>query len=299
MKITALILAAGQSKRMGRPKMLLPWGNTTVLGQILQTLTHANISHILVVTGAARSDIEKISAAFEALVAHNPDYAHAEMLSSLQTGLHALRERTSAEAALIVLGDQPQVQEGSVRAVVRRFIETGASLIVPSYQMRRGHPWLVARPLWDEILQMKSPQSPRDFLNRHASEIEYVDVDSPSILADLDTYGDYLKSRPERAIVEVSKEADMSDLTLMAEAIRDTIETMERAREVSRELRDNTNHENYSAFRTQMDELSERLRKLNARLAHEDEVALDELADALSRAFHGQSTEYRRGDEHA
>jgi molybdenum cofactor cytidylyltransferase len=288
MKITALILAAGQSKRMGRPKMLLPWGNTTVLGQILQTLTHANISHILVVTGAARSDIEKISAAFEALVAHNPDYAHAEMLSSLQTGLHALRERTSAEAALIVLGDQPQVQEGSVRAVVRRFIETGASLIVPSYQMRRGHPWLVARPLWDEILQMKSPQSPRDFLNRHASEIEYVDVDSPSILADLDTYEDYLKSRPERAILEVSKEADMSDLTLM-----------ERAQEVGRELRDNTNHENYSAFRTQMDELSERLRKLNARLAHEDEVALDELADALSRAFHGQSTEYRRGDEHA
>jgi molybdenum cofactor cytidylyltransferase len=118
------------------------------------------------------------------------------MLSSFQTGLRAVRANPSAEAALICLGDQPQIQNGSVRAVVSRFIETGASLVVPSFQMRRGHPWLVARPLWDEILQMKSPQSPRDFLNRHASEIEYVGVDNPSILADLDTFEDYLKSRP-------------------------------------------------------------------------------------------------------
>ena len=194
--ISALILAAGQSKRMGQPKMLLPWGNTTVLGQVLQTLKQANIPDMLVVTGAARIDIEKICAAYETLVAHNPDYANGEMLSSLQTGLSVLRDKTSAETALIVLGDQPQVQEGSVRAVVRRFIETESNLVVPSFQMRRGHPWLVARPLWDEIPQMKSPQSPRDFLNSHASEIEYVDVDNPSILADLDTFEDYLKSRP-------------------------------------------------------------------------------------------------------
>jgi molybdenum cofactor cytidylyltransferase len=194
--IPALILAAGQSKRMGQPKMLLPWGKTTVLGQILQTLKQADISDILVVTGAARIDIEKICAAHETLVAHNPDYATGEMLSSIQTGLRRLRETTPAEAALICLGDQPQVQEGSVRAVMSRFIETGANLVVPSYQMRRGHPWLAARPLWEEILQMKSPQSPRDFLNRHASEIEYVDVDNPSILADLDTPEDYANSKP-------------------------------------------------------------------------------------------------------
>lgn len=194
--ITALILAAGQSNRMGQPKMLLPWGETTVLGRVLQILKHANIPDILVVTGAARIEIEKICAAFEAIVAHNPDYTNGEMLLSLQTGLRRLQEKTPAEAALVCLGDQPQVQEGSVRAVVIRFIETEGGLIVPSYQMRRGHPWLVARPLWDEILQMKSPQSPRDFLNRHAPEIEYVNVDNPSILSDLDTPEDYLKSRP-------------------------------------------------------------------------------------------------------
>lgn len=194
--ITAIILAAGQSKRMGQPKMLLPWGKTTVLGQVFVTLKQANIPEIVVVTGAQRIAVEKICAPFEAFVAHNPDYANDEMLVSMQAGLRVVREKTSAEAALICLGDQPQVQEGSVRAAVCRFIETGTGLIVPSYQMRRGHPWLVARPLWEEILQMKSPQSPRDFLNRHAPEIEYVNVGNPSILSDLDTFEDYLKSRP-------------------------------------------------------------------------------------------------------
>jgi molybdenum cofactor cytidylyltransferase len=218
--ITALVLAAGQSKRMGQPKMLLPWGKTTVLGQVLATLKQASLPELVVVTGAERVGVEKICAAFEALVTHNPDFANDDMLSSMQMGLRTLispppslrdtfaKHTVSAPifaenwggregvAALIVLGDQPQVEEGSVRAVVHRFIETGASLIIPSYQMRRGHPWLVARPFWDEILQMESPQSPRDFLNRHASEIEYVNVNNPSILADLDTFEDYLKSRP-------------------------------------------------------------------------------------------------------
>jgi len=67
---------------------------------------------------------------------------------------------------------------------------------VPSFQMRRGHPWLVARPLWPEILALKPPESTRDFLAGHAHEIHYVNVDTPSILADLDTPEDYEKSHP-------------------------------------------------------------------------------------------------------
>ena len=83
-----------------------------------------------------------------------------------------------------------------MRAVVSRFEEKKSNLIVPSVQMRRGHPWLVASLLWEEILAMQASESPRDFLNRHASTIEYVNVDSPSILADLDTPEDYRKSKP-------------------------------------------------------------------------------------------------------
>ena len=198
MTVTALILAAGRSTRMGQPKMLLPWGETTVLGQVISTVQRAGLKEIIVISGGAREDVEAIASAHGTRTVFNPEFASGEMLSSIQTGLQELAPSAlnGREGALIVLGDQPQVQERSVRAVVSRFEETGASLVVPSVQMRRGHPWLVASLLWDEILALRSNESPREFINRHAAEIEYVNMDTPSILADLDTPEDYLKSRP-------------------------------------------------------------------------------------------------------
>jgi CTP:molybdopterin cytidylyltransferase MocA len=62
--------------------------------------------------------------------------------------------------------------------------------------MRRGHPWLAARSLWDEILELDPPQTLRDFLNIHAQDIQYIGIDSPSILADMDTPEEYRASRP-------------------------------------------------------------------------------------------------------
>jgi len=191
--ITALILAAGQSKRMGQPKMLLPWGKTTILGQVIDIFKAAGIEDILVVTGGAREEVEAL-VGNSARTVFNPDFAEGEMLSSVQAGLAGLQPET--EAVLFGLGDQPQVQERSVRLVVEEHTKSGAALIVPSFQMRRGHPWLVARPHWNEILRMGPPETPRDFLNRHASEIRYVEIIDPGILKDLDTPEDYLKSRP-------------------------------------------------------------------------------------------------------
>ena len=100
------------------------------------------------------------------------------------------------EATLIGLGDQPQIQESSVRLICETYREYRSGLIVPSFQMRRGHPWLVTRRLWNEILELQPPESPRDFLNKHAGEIRYVNVDTRSILADLDTPEDYRKAHP-------------------------------------------------------------------------------------------------------
>jgi CTP:molybdopterin cytidylyltransferase MocA len=115
------------------------------------------------------------------------------MLSSIQLGLHLkMRE---ASAALICLGDQPQVDERSVRSVCNAFLSSKPQIVVPSYQMQRGHPWLVARPLWDEIIAMKPPKTPRDFLKKHANKIHYVIADSPNVLADLDTPEDYIKHK--------------------------------------------------------------------------------------------------------
>jgi len=199
--ISALILAAGQSKRMGQPKMLLPWGNVTVIEQVISVFAKAGMEDIVVITGGAHEHVQEIilkySENYPVRSVHNKDYESGEMLSSIQCGLKDLAEK-EVGAALIGLGDQPQIQERSVRLIRDAFLQTRRPLVVPSYQMRRGHPWLVARPLWGEIIEMMASQTPRDFLNAHAKDIHYVDIESPSILADLDTPEDYHAARHNR-----------------------------------------------------------------------------------------------------
>jgi molybdenum cofactor cytidylyltransferase len=193
--ISAIILAAGQSKRMGQPKMLLPWGRSTVIEHVITTFLKAGIEDVTVVTGGAREQVEGTISQYPVRKVHNHDYAAGEMLSSIQCAMGVMPE--SAQAMLIGLGDQPQVQENSLRLICEAYRDSQSRLIVPSFQMRRGHPWLVARPLWKEILALKPPESLRDFLNRHSGEIHYVRVETPSILADLDTPEDYHRSRPQ------------------------------------------------------------------------------------------------------
>lgn len=190
--ITAIILAAGESKRMGEPKMLMPWGKSTVLQTVISTFQASGVKDILVVTGGAHQQVENLIGKTVETV-FNENYQNGEMLSSIQLGLSVkMRE---ASAALICLGDQPQVEERSVRKICNTFLASKSQIVVPSYEMRRGHPWLVARPLWDELLAMKPPKTPRDFLKKHARAIHYVIVDTPSVIADLDTPEDYLKSK--------------------------------------------------------------------------------------------------------
>jgi len=192
--ISALILAAGASKRMGQPKMLLPWGSLTVIEQVVSTFLRAEIEDILVVTGGAHEQVEQAIERFPVRRLYNRDYEAGEMLSSLQLGLSHMTQQT--QAVLVGLGDQPQLQEGSVRLVYSAYQESRSRLVVPSFQKRRGHPWLVARSLWNELLALSAPASPRDFLNNHADEIHYVNMDTQTILADLDTPEDYTNSRP-------------------------------------------------------------------------------------------------------
>jgi molybdenum cofactor cytidylyltransferase len=193
--ISAIILAAGKSIRMGQPKMLLPWGKTTVLGHVMLTFREAGIEDLIVVTGGTREDVEQAVLQHGGRSAFNPEFARGEMLSSLQVGIRA--QKHEAQATLVGLGDQPQVQAETVRLICEAFKTERSQLIVPSFQMHRGHPWLVQRSLWNEILEMHADKSPRDFLNQHAREIEYVTVNTSSILADLDTLEDYQQARPQ------------------------------------------------------------------------------------------------------
>ncbi|HSG44211.1 MAG TPA: nucleotidyltransferase family protein [Anaerolineales bacterium] len=192
--ITAIILAAGESKRMGQPKMLLPWGDGVVLSHAIHIYREAGVEDILVVTGGARQQVESAIQYLKVKTIYNKDFSNGEMLSSIQYGIRALTLQT--QAVLIGLGDQPQVQAGSVRMICDAYRDTKSEIVAPSFQMRRGHPWLVARSLWGELLELETPQSPRDFLHAHNANIQYVNVDDAGVLADLDTPEDYQRSRP-------------------------------------------------------------------------------------------------------
>jgi molybdenum cofactor cytidylyltransferase len=191
--ISALILAAGESRRMGQPKMLLPWDKSTVLQTVISTFQAAGVNDILVITGGAHLKVDALVGRSVQTV-FNENYVQGEMLGSIQKGLKI--KLPESRAVLIALGDQPQVQVRSIQHILQAYEHTGASLVVPSYRMHRGHPWLIARELWDDILKMPVGETAREFLNRHAQDITYVPLDTPTILQDLDTPEDYLKSKP-------------------------------------------------------------------------------------------------------
>lgn len=201
-QIAAIVLAAGASRRMGQPKLLLPWGETTVIGQVTGTLQAcAELAEIVVVTGSWQAEIE---AALQEQtnqpgkpglrMVHNGLHFEGEMLSSVQCGLAALPE--ACEATLIALGDNPQLEPEVVSEILAAYRQSGAALLIPSYQMRRGHPWLVGRALWGAIRALTARNTLRDFLAEHSRLIQYVNVGTPSILQDLDTPEDYHRQRP-------------------------------------------------------------------------------------------------------
>lgn len=193
-RVGAVILAAGMSKRMGQAKLILPYKGGTVLGTVLSTLNSEGISPLITVTGGARTSVERIlrDLPFEVVIAHNPRPDRSEMMDSLRIGMAHLP--ADLDAFLVVLGDQPQIQGDIVSRLVQLFHETGHSLIIPSFQMRRGHPWLIGRENWGKLLALEPQQTMRDYLRQNSSRIRYLEVNSASILEDLDTPDDYKRA---------------------------------------------------------------------------------------------------------
>lgn len=192
--IGAVVLAAGMSRRMGQPKVLMPWvGQRTIIEHILDQLILARVDHIVVVTGHYRAEVEARAAILGVPTVFNPDYAEGEMLSSLKVGLAALPPQVAG--ALVVLGDQPRIQPRIVGQIMMAYAEGKGCLVVPSYEMKRGHPILVDRRYWAELQALSANESLRTLLQAHASEIAYVTVDTDSVLRDVDTPDDYAQER--------------------------------------------------------------------------------------------------------
>lgn len=191
--VAAIILAAGKSERMGRPKMDLPWGKTTVIGRVVTILANAGVEDLIVVTGGASENVETalqlLPSELSVRTVYNPRYSDGGMILSLKCGLKVINNKN--QAALIALGDQPQIEVDVVRSILDEFNVTSAPLIVPSYRKRRGHPWLVGRSLWPIMLKLRETETMRGFLNKYSNQIHYLTVDTPTVIQDLDTPIDY------------------------------------------------------------------------------------------------------------
>ncbi len=190
--IAAVVLAGGKSSRMGRPKTLLPWGKHTVLEAIIRQLIMARMDYILVVTGHEVEGIVQVTSKYDVATVYNPDHASGEMLSSLQVGLQALPARF--DGCLVVLGDQPQIESSVIVRILDTYAEGWGDIVIPSYEMRRGHPVLFGRATWGELLSLPAGHMPREVVNARQDRIAYVNVHTDSIVQDIDTPDDYQRA---------------------------------------------------------------------------------------------------------
>ncbi len=179
---------------MGRPKLLLPWHGQTVIGQVAATVAAAGLGEIVVVTGAQAAEVAQALAGVPVRCVHNPAFGNGEMIDSIRAGLAAL-DTTGSPAALLCLGDQPQMQLETVTAVLAAGEAGGwARVVLPSYQTRGGHPILLPRGIWPAVLAATGDLRAVLRDQRAAGRIDYVDVDTPTIFADLDTPEDYARA---------------------------------------------------------------------------------------------------------
>lgn len=188
--ISALVLAAGRSTRMGQLKQLLPLGQHTIIEQVVTTFLASSVDEVVVVTGCEHTEVEAVLRAYPVRCVYNPDFAAGEMISSVQVGLRALGPDVGA--ALLAVGDQPQIEERIIEQVLTAWRSGSPErIVIPSYQMRRGHPVCLPRSVWPAVWALGWQDSLRSLWATHTDRIGHVVVDTPSILGDLDTPEDY------------------------------------------------------------------------------------------------------------
>jgi molybdenum cofactor cytidylyltransferase len=185
--IAAVVLAAGQSRRMGRNKLRLPFGTATVIETVIAELVACELGDIVVVTGHEHEQLTTLLAKYPVRCVFNADYRQTEMIGSIQAGLRSLS--AGVQAALIVLGDQPRLERGIVRRVIAA--HRTDKLVIPSFERRRGHPILLPRTFWSDVLALPVQASLHDVVGAYEDRIRYVEVDSDSVIRDMDTPEDY------------------------------------------------------------------------------------------------------------
>lgn len=196
--VSAIMLAAGRSDRMGeRNKLLLSWGQKTVLEASLAPFCALPFGEIVVVTGYEHDRIAEMLAAYPVRLVRNDEYRQG-LSASIRAGVAAA---TQPGAFLFGLGDMPMIRADSVRRVCEAFLtRTQPSIVRPVYDGRGGHPVLLSRD-YDyeaELLQQEGDAGARAILQRHRDALFEVKVDDAGIVTDFDTTDDYASARKAR-----------------------------------------------------------------------------------------------------
>lgn len=185
--ITAILLAAGRSRRMGAFKPLLPFGDSTVVECCIKNLREAEIANIIVVAGHRAEDIQAQLKTSRVTFAINPD-PDSEMGVSIARGVAAVR--AGARALIIALVDHPAVSPETIRILIDEW-RGGARLVQPEHAGRGGHPVLIDLAYRNELLSLDSESGLRAIFAAHRDEVKRVPVASPYVARDMDTWEDY------------------------------------------------------------------------------------------------------------
>jgi len=185
--IAVIVLAAGVSSRMGKPKQTLPISGKPMLERVINVYRRPGVSPIVVVLGAHAARVRRSVILYGVSVVYNRRYLDG-MSGSLRLGLKAAEK---AEAVIVALADQPFLSPDTVNAMIETYKRTGGPVVIPSYRGKRGNPVLFDRSLFPEIRRIRGDRGAKSVVNRHRDILQEVAVDDRGILVDIDTPSDY------------------------------------------------------------------------------------------------------------
>jgi len=189
-RLWAIILAAGESKRMGFPKMLLNFNGRTMIENVIGNVTESEVDNIMVVLGADKEELVKLIGKTSLKYCYNENYKEG-MLSSVKCGFRNLP--SDYNAVLVFQGDQPLITPTAINTVIEAYLSSGKGIIIPTYKNRRGHPLLIDRKYGDEIDKLSAAKGLRSLADKFSDDVLEVDTDESGILRDFDTYEEYKK----------------------------------------------------------------------------------------------------------
>jgi molybdenum cofactor cytidylyltransferase len=189
--IWAVVLAAGESRRMGQPKLLLPYGDGTIIEMVVRNVASSRVDRAVIVLGGNRREIEEKIRTVAMKRVVNRRYKEG-MFSSIRRGLSALP--ASAGAAVFVLADQPDVPTSVIDLLIEAYRREKKGIVLPVFRKKRGHPLLLDLKYRREIEALSPDIGLRGLLRKHPDDILEVRVSSPAVLKDIDDPDDYGRS---------------------------------------------------------------------------------------------------------